>query len=78
MDSKHKSSHSELIACSWLLKRGYDVFRNVSHYGIADIVAFRGDDIIKIDVKSAGNAAQRVPLKETQLQAGCNSSLCFP
>jgi len=26
MDEKHRGSLSELIACTWLLKRGYDYF----------------------------------------------------
>lgn len=50
---KHKGSLSEHIACIWLLKQGYEVFRNISQAGIADILAFKDDEIIKIDVKTA-------------------------
>lgn len=40
MQQKHRGSHSELLAAAWLLSWGYDVFRNVSMHGEADLVAF--------------------------------------
>jgi Holliday junction resolvase-like predicted endonuclease len=42
MDSKHKGAHSELVACAWLLRQGYEVFRNISDRGIIDIIAIKG------------------------------------
>ena len=43
---------SELVACAWLLREGYQVFRNVSPHGPYDVVAIKGDDVIRIDVKT--------------------------
>lgn len=49
-----KGSINEHIATAWLLKDGYDVFRNVSPRGRADLIAKKWDseDWIAIDVKS--------------------------
>jgi Holliday junction resolvase-like predicted endonuclease len=58
MHSKHRGAHSELTACLWLLEQGYEVFRNISQHGIADVVAFRGNEILKIDVKTLGPMGQ--------------------
>jgi hypothetical protein len=52
MKRKHKGAHSELRACLWLLDQGYEVFRNISPCGHADLIAWRGDEILKIDVKT--------------------------
>lgn len=52
MIQKHKGAASELLASIWLMGQGYDVFRNVSQYGLFDIVAFKNDELIKIDVKT--------------------------
>jgi hypothetical protein len=35
-----KGAVGELIACAWLVGLGYEVFRNVSYHGPADIVAW--------------------------------------
>lgn len=48
-----KGAVSELAACIWLLSNNYEVFRNVTPNGKIDIVAVKGDELIKIDVKSA-------------------------
>jgi len=50
--NKHKGASSELIACSWLMDQGYEVFRNVCSHGPADLVAWRDGEILLIDVKS--------------------------
>lgn len=47
-----KGALCELIACMWLLSEGYEVFRNVAPCGPADLVVFKNNEIIKIDVKS--------------------------
>ncbi len=54
MDKKHKGATSELIATTWLLKQGYEVFRNVSPHGKIDIIAIHPDtgEILYIDVKT--------------------------
>lgn len=63
---KHKGAHSELIACAWLLSQGYEVFRNVSAFGLTDVIAQKGGRILLLDVKSA-NAT---PLSKEQVAAG--------
>lgn len=52
MDKKHKGAYGELIACAWLLRNGYEVFRNVSPHGYADIVAVKDGIATFIDVKT--------------------------
>lgn len=49
---KHKGAHSELIACAWLLSNGYEVFRNISPFGLSDVIAQKGGTILMLDVKS--------------------------
>jgi hypothetical protein len=60
---KHCGTQAELIACAYLLGEGYDVFRNVSPHGTADLVACKGDTVLRIDVKSG-----KAPPKFTQEQ----------
>ena len=43
----------ELTACAWLLKNGYEVFRNVSPTGKADLIALKDNQTILIDVTKA-------------------------
>lgn len=52
MEQKHKGSTSELIATVWLLKKGYEVFRNVSDRVEIDIIAVdpKTNETILIDV----------------------------
>jgi hypothetical protein len=59
VEKKHRGAYNELAACQWLLAQGYEVFRNVSPYGLVDVVAVRGDEILKIDVKSDGGSLLR-------------------
>ncbi|HEY5411108.1 MAG TPA: hypothetical protein VIJ94_10325 [Caulobacteraceae bacterium] len=50
---KHKGAVSELLATAWLLDRGYEVFRNVSQHGPADLVGWRpGEPPELFDVKT--------------------------
>lgn len=53
MNKKHIGAHSELSACAWLLREGYEVFRNISQFGIVDVVAIKGGEVLKLDVKTA-------------------------
>jgi predicted phosphodiesterase len=76
MEWKHKGAYSELIACTWLLRQGYEVFRNVSPLGLIDIVAIKGDVILKVDVKSA-NASRQNPLTDKQRAAGVVALLVY-
>ncbi len=50
--SKHVGALSEVAACAWLLSQGYEVFRNVSPHGPADILVWevQTDEVTKIDV----------------------------
>lgn len=51
-----KGAISEHIATAWLMRQGYDVFRNVSPNGRADLLAvdWAKDETIRVDVKSQG------------------------
>lgn len=51
-----KGAVSEHIATAWLLSNGFDVFRNVSPNGRADLLAvdWDADETIRVDVKSDG------------------------
>jgi len=48
-------STSELIAAVHLLNAGYDVFRSVSHCASCDLIAIRGNTILRIEVKTRGS-----------------------
>lgn len=49
-----KGAISELEACTYFLKQGYEVFRNVSPVGKVDIIIWKvGEDPILIDVKTS-------------------------
>ena len=46
---------SELMACTWLLEQGYEVFRNVSPHGDNDVVVYDKEtkEYTGYDVKTA-------------------------
>lgn len=48
-----KGAMGELAATVWLLSQGYEVFRNVAQDGAVDLIATKGGEITKIDVKTA-------------------------
>lgn len=50
--NKHAGARNELAATVWLLENGYEVFRNVSHFGLIDLVAIKEDEVLRIDVKA--------------------------
>jgi len=52
---KHRGSVAELSVCTYLLRKGYEVFRNVSPSGLCDIVAWNPSTGEKLlyDVKSS-------------------------
>jgi Holliday junction resolvase-like predicted endonuclease len=54
VDPPTKGAMNEYTAMSWLMSQGYDVFRNASPVGRADIVAknWDTDELLWIDVKS--------------------------
>lgn len=51
---KHKGALGELEVTCWLLKQGYEVFRNVSPFGAADIISRNPStgELTLIDVKT--------------------------
>ncbi len=53
--NKHRGAISETYACSWLLEKGFEVFRNQSDVGKADIIALNPKNmkVHLFDVKSA-------------------------
>lgn len=57
MDKKHLGALAETIAVQHLLEQGYEVFRNVSQHGPADIVAWKPetDETRYIDVKTVNS-----------------------
>lgn len=54
---KHRGALSEMIACAWLLQQGYEVYRNISAHGLADLVAIKEGRILQIDVKTLSAGA---------------------
>ena len=45
-------AYSELRATTWLMEQGYEVFRNVSPCGKTDLIAEKGGEFLRIDVKT--------------------------
>lgn len=52
VERKHLGAHNELFATAWLLREGYEVFRNVSAHGAVDIVAIKDGVVEMLDVKA--------------------------
>ena len=79
MDKKHRGALSQLQAEAWLLEQGYEVFRNVSIHGPIDIVAIKGDTILKLDVKTARSVSPNsaVRLKPEQEARGVKALLVW-
>jgi hypothetical protein len=55
VDKKHRGAHSELSAVLYFLERGYEVFRNVSAHGPADLIIWNPEtgEMRKLDIKTA-------------------------
>lgn len=52
-----KGAINELEVCAWLMKQGYEVFRNVAPTGKGDIIIWKsGEDPIVIDVKTGSKS----------------------
>ena len=67
---KHTGARSEMIACVWLLDQGYEVFRNVSQFGLIDVVAIKGDEVLRLDIKGKKSGTASTRLKKAQIEAG--------
>jgi Holliday junction resolvase-like predicted endonuclease len=64
---------SEHVACAWFLSQGYDVFKNISPHGDADIVVRRDGKTIPVDVKTAkpdGSLSAHRTKQAKQIAAG--------
>jgi hypothetical protein len=48
-NTSKKGAAGELIACIWLLRKGYDVYRNIAPSGKVDIIALKGSIVHYID-----------------------------
>jgi len=59
VQQKHVGSYGELKATLWLMDQGYDVFRNVSAAGLIDLVAIKGDEVLRLDVKYSRTGSNR-------------------
>lgn len=77
MNPKHQGALSELAACSWLLREGYEVFRNVSQAGLIDIIAIKDGKFLKLDVKTKSREDFPAVSKE-QLEAGVGAIYVLP
>lgn len=69
MNKKHSGARSELLAASWLLEHGYEVFRNVSAHGEIDIIAIKGGELFKFDVKTT-DKPENIRLTKRQSELG--------
>jgi hypothetical protein len=82
VDRKHIGAHHELIAIIWLLKQGFEVFRNVSQHGIIDIIAIKGNETLRLDVKGAGyrtdGSQEQKALSSEQINSGVKCLRVFP
>lgn len=79
MPSNSKSqvgARSELIACAWLIENGYAVFRNVSNFGPVDIIALRGQTLLRLDIKTANKHEPK--LREWQVKEGIIALYVYP
>lgn len=70
MKFSQAGAHNELVACGWLLRQGYEVFRNVSPFGDVDLIAINGSERFEIDVKGVTSATARVRLSPQQIARG--------
>lgn len=69
IEQRHRGAHNELVATVWLMKQGYEVFRNVSSHGPIDIIARRGHETLLLDVKSASKGSRvRITQEQAELQ----------
>jgi Holliday junction resolvase len=51
LNKKHTGARNEHLAIAHLLSEGYEVFKNVSQHGIIDVLAVKGGQILRADIK---------------------------
>lgn len=77
-------AYNELVATVWLLKQGYDVFRNISAHGPIDLIAVNriSGETILFDVKACDYSLAGEPrfskLSEPQVHLGVKCLGVFP
>jgi Holliday junction resolvase-like predicted endonuclease len=76
MQSKHRGAHSELVACAWLLERGYEVYRNISPHGLGDLVVVKDGQMLRIDVKTCAEG-RKTRLKTWQTSQNIAAQYVF-
>lgn len=52
MNVSATAAHSELIACAYFLKKGYEVFRTMTFTSTFDLVICYDEKILRVDVKT--------------------------
>lgn len=82
IERKHVGAQNELLATIWLLKQGYEVFRNVSFHGDVDIVGMKEGVVSLFDVKKsfkkADGSSAVVSLKPSQIALGVKLLCVYP
>ena len=62
-----RGAWAEHVAILWLLANGYDVYKNVCSHGPIDMIATKGDEVLRLDVKTQADAV-RTPMALTDEQ----------
>ena len=70
MKRKHVGARSELLACAWLIANDYEVFRNVSPFGLIDLIGLKMGKIYKFDVTTANENINGKRLHKEQIDEG--------
>lgn len=58
LNSAKKGAMNELKAAAWLVEQGYDVYRAVSPDAPFDLVAFDGEELFAVEVKTMSRCIQ--------------------
>lgn len=78
IDPKHYGTLAEIMASAWLIQQGYEVFRNISWHGLADLVAWRvGEHPILIDVKTCSPRGHISFTKPSPAQAAAGVKILY-
>jgi hypothetical protein len=73
-----RGAWGEMMACCWLLGQGYEVYRNVCPAGSTDIVATKGGEFFRLDVKCHAGAVGPSKLKPRQAMEGVRLLIVKP
>lgn len=76
MNKKHMGARSELIACAWLLENGWEVFRNVSQFGLVDLIGMKDGRTVYFDVKTCRAHPQKLSMAQQAM--GVKPLYVFP